>query len=102
MSPQPRAAGALGRGARWVGTCWSCGKTSYTSRHRARTAARKVHPSEKMHAYLCRGSGYYHYGHDELWRERASDDLLWMPLPDLARVQINRMGTDVRKARTVA
>lgn len=87
-----RAGGAVGRGARWTGTCWSCGKTSYTSRRLARTAARKVHPEEKMHAYPCKGSGYWHYGHDEMWRDLTPENLIWEPLPPLARRQINVMG----------
>lgn len=74
---------------RGTGTCWSCGKVCYRSRDEAKAAKRVLHPSEKMHAYRCGNN--WHFGHDELWREFAHDDLIWHPLPDRARAQILAM-----------
>lgn len=73
---------------RAVATCRHCPqrKGVYRTRAEARTAARIIHPTEKMHAYEC--NGYWHFGHDELWREIPHDDLIWKPLPDRARRQM--------------
>lgn len=74
---------------RSVATCVRCGKGSYRTRDDARAAARIIHPTEKMHAYPC--GLFWHFGHDELWREIPHDDLIWSPLPMTARRQMLAM-----------
>lgn len=83
--------GRLAFNRRGVGTCHRCGKQCYRSRAEARAARKALHPDEKMHAYQC--GEVWHFGHDELWRELAPDDLLWTPLPERVRRQIHAMAS---------
>lgn len=43
-------------------TC-ECGKRGYFTRRQARTRGKKAHPGDKLNAYQCEQSGYFHYGH---------------------------------------
>lgn len=38
-----------------------CGKVRYLTKREAKNAARRIHPSERMHAYRC--DDYWHLGH---------------------------------------
>lgn len=80
------AAGRTAVGSRGTGTCSYCGKVCYKSRADARSAKRSLHPGEKMHAYRC--GFYWHFGHDELWREIMPEHLIWRPMPLPARAQV--------------
>lgn len=74
---------------RGLATCSRCGKVRYRSRDEAKAAKRVLHPSEKMHAYPC--GEWWHFGHDDLWRELLPEDLVWRPLPPRARAQMHAM-----------
>lgn len=46
------------------GTCWACGKRSYSSKKEAKQTARRTHPGEQLDTYECHSNaGAYHYGH---------------------------------------
>lgn len=74
---------------RGTGTCSRCGKVCYRDRAAAKHAKRAIHPGEKMHAYRC--GTFWHYGHDDLWRELTPDDLIWKPMPARAIAQVVTM-----------
>lgn len=74
---------------RGVGTCPRCGKQCYRTRDEAKAAKRILFPGDKMHAYQC--GVYWHFGHDDLWRDLTPDDLIWKPLPPLAVAQVHWM-----------
>lgn len=44
-----------------IGTCFACGKLSWSSKKTAKNAAKRNHPGERLSVYEC--SGYWHYGH---------------------------------------
>lgn len=46
-----------------AGRCGATGKRMWSTRRRARTAARRVNPGEHMSAYRCDGCGWFHIGH---------------------------------------
>lgn len=81
--------GSAGTSARGVGTCGRCGKQCYRSRRDARAAKRAIHPGDKMGTYLC--GSVWHVGHSDQWRLVTPDDLIWRPLPEIARAQIHAM-----------
>jgi hypothetical protein len=62
------------------GTCEDCGKQLWATRRDARQAARRIHPGEALHTYLCpHGNGGHHIGHlpAAIVRGRVTRDVVY-------------------------